>query len=88
MNDFTLIKVERIETSGKKNLIIDNPTKLKQIVKGSQGAVFQISEDRFVGIYVNPNAAIKEGKALEAAKDLNIVPQLFEVGLNYALWSI
>ncbi len=85
MNDFTLIKVERVETSGKKDLIIDNPTTLKIIGKGSQGAVFQISDDRCVKIYVNPNAAIKEGKALEAAKDLNIVPQLFEVGPNYVV---
>ena len=85
MNDFTLIKVERVETSGKKDLIIDNPTTLKIIGKGSQGAVFQISDDRCVKIYVNPNAAIKEGRALEAAKDLNIVPQLFEVGPNYVV---
>ena len=85
MNDFTLIKVERVETNGKKDLIIDNPTTLKIIGKGSQGAVFQISDDRCVKIYVNPNAAIKEGKALEAAKDLNIVPQLFEVGPNYVV---
>lgn len=85
MKDFTLIKVERIEKSGKKDLKIVNPTKLKLIGKGSQGAVFQISEDRCVKIYVNPNAAIKEGKALEAAKDLNIVPQVFEVGLNYVV---
>ena len=85
MNDFTLIKVERVETSGKKDLIIDNPTTLKIIGKGSQGAVFQISGERCVKIYVNPNAAIKEGKALEAAKDLNIVPQLFEVGPNYVV---
>lgn len=85
MKDFTLIKVERIETSGKKDLKIVNPTKLKLIGKGSQGAVFQISDDRCVKIYVNPNAAIKEGKALEAAKDLNIVPQVFEVGLNYVV---
>lgn len=85
MKDFTLIKVERIEKSGKKDLKIVNPTKLKLIGKGSQGAVFQISDDRCVKIYVNPNAAIKEGKALEAAKDLNIVPQVFEVGLNYVV---
>ena len=85
MNDFTLIKVERVETSGKKDLIIDNPTTLKIIGKGSQGAVFQISDDRCVKIYVNPNAAIKEGRALEAAKDLNIVPQVFEVGPNYVV---
>jgi predicted Ser/Thr protein kinase len=85
MNDFKLIKVERIEKNGKKDLIIHNPTTLKLIGKGSQGAVYQLSEDSCVKIYVNPNAAIKEGKALEAAKELNIVPQVFEVGSNYVI---
>ncbi|WP_445489993.1 RIO1 family regulatory kinase/ATPase domain-containing protein [Niallia sp. 03133] len=85
MNDFTLINVQRIEKNGKKELLIDNPTKLKPIGEGSQGAVFQISEDRCVKIYVNPNAAEKEGSALEAAKDLDIVPKVYEVGSNYVI---
>jgi RIO-like serine/threonine protein kinase len=85
MHEFKLITVERTESNGKKNLIIHNPTNLKLIGKGSQGAVFQLSEDRCVKIYVNPNAAIKEANALEAAKNLNIVPQVYEVGPNYVV---
>ncbi|MCF7622722.1 MULTISPECIES: hypothetical protein [Bacillaceae] len=67
MNDFKLIRVERIEKNGKKELLIHNPTTLKLIGAGSQGAVFQLDEDICVKIYVNPNAANKEGKVLEAA---------------------
>jgi predicted Ser/Thr protein kinase len=85
MNDFKLIKVERIEKDGKKELNIHNPTTLKLIGEGSQGAVFQLDEERCVKIYVNPNAATKEGKALEAAKDTHIVPRLYEVGPNYVI---
>ncbi len=85
MNDFKLIKVERKDENGEKKLIIHNPTELKLIGEGSQGAVFQLSEDRCVKIYVNPNAATKEGNALAAAKDLHIVPRLYEVGSNYVI---
>ncbi|MEH7121589.1 serine/threonine protein kinase [Neobacillus vireti] len=85
MEDYKKIRVERKETKGKKKLIIHNPTSLKLIGEGSQGAVFQLSEDRCVKIYVNPDAAIKEGKALEAAKDTNIVPKVYEVGPNYCI---
>lgn len=85
MNDFTLIKVERGSNNGNKELIIHNPTNLKLIGKGTQGAVFQLSEDRCVKFYVSPNAAAKEGKALEAVKELNIAPRLYEVGSNYVI---
>lgn len=85
MDDFKKIRVERTETNGEKELIIHNPTSLKLIGEGSQGAVFQLSEDLCVKIYVNPNAAIKEGKALDAAKDTNIVPKVYEVGPNYVI---
>ncbi|MNI33600.1 hypothetical protein D3C73_875590 [compost metagenome] len=85
MNDFKLIKVERKDENGEKKLIIHNPTQLKLIGEGSQGAVFQLSEDRCVKIYVNPNAATKEGNALEAAKELNFVPRLYEVGPNFVI---
>lgn len=85
MNDFKLIKVERIEKNGAKELIIHNPTTLKLIGEGTQGAVFQLDKDRCVKIYVSPNAATKEGKALEAAKETHIVPRLYEVGPNYVI---
>ena len=85
MNDFKLIKVERIEKNGAKELIIHNPTTLKLIGEGTQGAVFQLDKDLCVKIYVNPNAASKEGKALEAAKETHIVPRLYEVGPNYVI---
>ena len=85
MNDFKLIKVERIEKNGAKELIIHNPTTLKLIGEGTQGAVFQLDKDLCIKIYVNPNAASKEGKALEAAKETHIVPRLYEVGPNYVI---
>lgn len=85
MEDFHFIRVTRVENKGKKKLIIDNPTALKLIGEGSQGAVFQLSEERCVKIYVNPTAAEKEAQALEAAKDLHIVPTLYEVGDNYVV---
>lgn len=85
MDDFKLIKVERKKSNGKKVLIIHNPTNLKLIGEGSQGAVFHLSKDRCVKIFVNPNAAAKSAKALEAAKALNFVPNLHEVGPNYII---
>ncbi|MEH7418619.1 RIO1 family regulatory kinase/ATPase [Neobacillus drentensis] len=85
MEDYKKIRVARKETNGKKELMIHNPTSLKLIGEGSQGAVFQLSEDRCVKIYVIPEAAVKEGKALEAAKDTNRVPKVYEVGPNYVV---
>jgi predicted Ser/Thr protein kinase len=85
MNDFKLIKLERKDENGKKKLTIHNPTDLKLIGEGTQGAVFQLDEDRCVKIYASPHAATKEANALEAAKDLNIVPKLYEVGENYVI---
>lgn len=85
MDDFKKIRVERTEANGEKELIIHNPTSLKLIGEGSQGAVFQLSEDLCVKIYVKPDAAIKEGNALDAAKDTNIVPKVYEVGPNYVI---
>lgn len=85
MEDYKNIRVERTEINGKKELIIHNPTSLKLIGEGSQGAVFQLSEDRCVKIYVNPDAAIKEGKALEAASNTHRVPNVYEVGPNYVI---
>jgi predicted Ser/Thr protein kinase len=85
MDDFKKIRVERTEENGEKELIIHNPTSLKLIGEGSQGAVFQLSEDLCVKIYVKPDAAIKEGNALDAAKDTNIVPKVYEVGPNYVI---
>ncbi|MFC4322797.1 hypothetical protein [Litchfieldia salsa] len=85
MEDYKLITVQRKEENGEKKLIIHNPTDLKLIGEGSQGAVFQLSEDCCVKIYVNPNAALKEGNALDRAKGLNIVPKLYEVGTNYVI---
>ncbi|WP_078410456.1 hypothetical protein [Priestia abyssalis] len=51
MDDFKLIKIERIKTNGEKELLIHNPTSLKLIGKGSQGAVFQLGEDCCVKIF-------------------------------------
>lgn len=85
MEDFQLISVERKDKNGKKNLIIHNPTNLKLIGKGSQGAVFQLNENRCVKVYVSPNAAAREEKALKAASGLGIVPEVYEAGPNYVV---
>ncbi|MBD0381588.1 serine/threonine protein kinase [Paenibacillus sedimenti] len=85
MDDFKLIKFKKIKENGKNKIVIHNPTKLIMIGRGVQGAVFKLSEDRCVKIYVKRSDAAKEGDALKAAKKLPFVPRLYEVGSNYVI---
>lgn len=79
MKDFTSITVTKPE----KLLEINNPTSLSLIGKGSQGAVFKLSEEKCVKIYVDPLQAKMEQEALKAAKKNPFMPKVYETGKNY-----
>jgi predicted Ser/Thr protein kinase len=79
VNEFQTITVKR---SGK-STHINNPTEYKLIGKGRQGAVFKLSENRCVKIYVEEKYCRREKRALMSAQDFNIVPKVYEVGSNY-----
>jgi len=64
MKDFKSIKV----TKGVKTLEIDNPTNYPLIGMGAQGAVFKLSEDKFVKIYTDPLQVRMEAEALRFVK--------------------
>lgn len=77
MDDFHKITIE------KTGLKIKNPTHYELIGKGVQGAVFRLSEDRCVKMYVRERHCRRESEALNAGQDSSIVPKVFEVGANY-----
>ncbi|WP_108670740.1 hypothetical protein [Peribacillus acanthi] len=79
MSDFKSIVV----TKGLKFLEITNPTHYPLIGKGSQGAVFKLSEERCVKIYADPVQAKMEVEALKAGKKLHFMPKIYESGENY-----
>lgn len=81
MNDFKRIQVSRV----KKKLHIMNPTSYKLIGQGFQGAVFQLSDEKCVKIYVDEEDAENEKKAYNAVKELAFVPKVFETGRNYMI---
>jgi hypothetical protein len=74
-----------IVKGGKNGTVVKNPTGLKMIGKGLQGAVFKISEDRCVKIYAKKSDCISESKALKAARATKIAPTIYEVGPNYII---
>ncbi|EKN62404.1 hypothetical protein BABA_26086 [Neobacillus bataviensis LMG 21833] len=79
MKEFTSIKV----TKGVKTLEIDNPTNYPLIGIGSQGAVFKLSEDKCVKIYVDLLQAKMEAEALHAGEHLSFFPKVYKTGSNY-----
>ncbi|WP_163103335.1 hypothetical protein [Peribacillus alkalitolerans] len=79
MSDFKSIVV----TKRLKILEINNPTDYPLIGKGSQGAVFKLSEEKCVKIYADPVQARMEVEALKAGKKLNFMPKIYESGKNY-----
>jgi predicted Ser/Thr protein kinase len=81
MEDFKSIKV----TKGIKSLVIDNPTSFPLIGKGSQGAVFKLSDEKCVKIYTDTLQAKMEAEALHAGQHLPFLPKLFETGPNYTV---
>lgn len=72
-------------TKGDKTLLINNPTKYPLIGRGSQGAVFQISQDRCVKVYADPIQAKMEAEALKAGQHLPFFPRLYKSGENYVV---
>ncbi|EST11881.1 kinase [Sporolactobacillus laevolacticus] len=81
MEDFKSIVV----TKGEKSLDIENPTTYPLIGYGTQGAVFKLSEDRCVKIYVDEEQAKMEAFALEVGQHLPFIPKLYESGSNYVV---
>ena len=81
MKEFKSIKV----TKGIKTLIIDNPTNYPLVGKGSQGAVFKLSEEKCVKIYTDQLQAKMEAEALKAGQHLSFFPKLYETGSNFVV---
>lgn len=79
MEDFKSITVKK----GIKTLDVDNPTSFPLIGMGAQGAVFKLSEERCVKIYINTLQAKMEVEALQAGQRLTFFPRLYEHGKNY-----
>ncbi|MFS0820572.1 hypothetical protein [Bacillus sp. 1P02SD] len=81
MNDFTSITVTKPE----KTLKIHNPTSYPLIGKGAQGAVFKLSQNTCVKIFVDPFKAKMEQEALKTAKKNPFIPKVYETGENYVV---
>ncbi|GHH96904.1 hypothetical protein [Neobacillus kokaensis] len=81
VKDFKAIKVIK----GEKTLEIHNPTHYPLVGSGSQGAVFQLSEDKCVKIYANPEQATMEAEALKAGQLLSFFPRLYDYGENFVV---
>lgn len=82
MRDFESITVTRNE---QKELVIHNPTSYTFIGKGLQGAVFKLSEDRCIKIFLKPEVAKQEKEAMLKGQGLPSMPKLFEAGDNYII---
>ncbi|MEH7380621.1 kinase [Bacillus sp. JJ1533] len=82
MSDFDFITVTRNE---QKELVIHNPTSYPFIGKGRQGAVFKLSEDRCVKIFLKPEVAKQEKEAMLKGQGLPFMPKLFLSGHNYII---
>ncbi|PLS02411.1 hypothetical protein [Neobacillus cucumis] len=81
MGNFKSIKV----TKGLKTLEIDNPANYPLVGMGAKGAVFKLSEDKCVKIYIDPLEAEMEAKALTVGKHLSFLPKVYETGSNYVV---
>lgn len=83
MDDFRSITVSRKKKT--KTLVINNPTNYPLIGKGKQGAVFKLSEDRCVKIFLKPENVKKEKEALLRGKGFPFMPIFYESGPNYII---
>lgn len=83
MNDFRLITVTEIPQTN--DLNVHNPTSFKLLGKGSQGAVFQLSDDTCVKIYADPRNVSWEKQALAAVEGSPFFPVMHEAGPNYII---
>ncbi|WP_440970232.1 hypothetical protein ACSS6N_23195 [Peribacillus frigoritolerans] len=83
MNDFSSITVTR--RGKEEELVVNNPTSYPLIGKGIQGAVFKLTEDRCVKIFLKPKNVKKEKEALIKGQGLPFMPKFFESGPNYII---
>ena len=72
-----------ILTKGEKTLEIHNPTSYPLIGMGTQGAVFQLTDDTCVKIYLDPLQAAMEAEALTTGQHLSFFPKVYETGPNF-----
>lgn len=83
MNDFSSITVTR--RGKEEELVVNNPTSYPLIGKGIQGAVFKLTEDRCVKIFLKPKNVKKEKEAMIKGQGLPFMPKFFESGPNYII---
>lgn len=84
MNDISLIKVTR--NKGKdKQLVVHNPTKYPLIGKGKQGAVFKLSEEHCVKIFLKSKDVKLEKEVMIKFQNFSFMPKFFECGPNYII---
>jgi predicted Ser/Thr protein kinase len=81
MDDFRKIKVY----PGKKGVNFHNPTSFKFIGRGYSGAVFKISEDKCVKIFLKRKSATTEAWALNKGAETGFFPKLYEAGPDYVV---
>lgn len=68
---------------GSKELKIVNPTSFKLIGNGMEGAVFQLTPEQCVKIFVSEKKAKREIEIINEVNGLPFVPKIFETGSNY-----
>jgi len=83
MNNISLIKVTR---KGKdKQLVVHNPTAYPLIGKGKQGAVFKLSEELCVKVFLKPKNVKLEKEVMIKFQNFSFMPKFFESGSNYII---
>lgn len=82
MKEYKLISVT---LNSNNKLDIKNPTNLKLVGMGGQGAVFKIDDNRCIKIYHDHNIAIAEQNAYLKTLGSPIMPKLYEIGAKYII---
>lgn len=82
MDDFKTIKVTHTPT---RKIKVENPTNYPMIGKGVQGAIFQISDDKCVKIYIDEELAKREAAVYKVGSGSPIMPKAFKIGRNYLI---
>ncbi|RXZ01973.1 kinase [Fictibacillus sp. S7] len=75
--------ITAIAARNKGNLALENLEKYKQLGKGGDGAVFQISHNKCVKIFWKEKTQKLELEALKKGQSSPIIPRLYEYGSNY-----
>lgn len=74
-----------LRSNNKNTVLIENPTDFPLIGAGSKSAVFKLSEEKCVKIYLDENQARAEEDALRRLTHLPFVPKFYEAGSNYVV---